>query len=65
MTHDSLKPCPFCGSPDVEMDEIDRGVYCACCNTCGVIGPAVQDAPSAAAARNIAADKWNQRIFIH
>lgn len=49
------QPCPFCGFDDVEIDEIDLGVYAVCCPECDAIGPWNYTSPEAALAL------WNQR----
>lgn len=33
------KPCPFCGEPDPVLDEVDAGIWCIVCDTCGAQGP--------------------------
>lgn len=67
-----LKPCPFCGSSDVEScPEGERGdgrpwfAYYAHCNNCDCDGPLVntngRDA-SPEAARGASIDLWNWRV---
>lgn len=34
-----LKPCPFCGGADLELEEIDEGYYVVACETCDAFGP--------------------------
>lgn len=55
MTSDN-RPCPFCGYHDVEIVEIDLGVYAVTCPECNAIGPRNYDSPYAALAT------WNQRV---
>lgn len=54
---DTLKPCPFCGSADVETDfvvtPIGKYLNVVCCG-CLACGPAHRTEPEAIAA-------WNQR----
>ena len=35
----TIKPCPFCGYDDVEIDVIDVGIVAICCPECMTIGP--------------------------
>ena len=35
MSEEALKPCPFCGSSDVEMEDHEEG-YGILCRNCGV-----------------------------
>ena len=52
-----IKPCPFCGHDDVEIDEIELGIVAICCPECQTIGPhqdGEQDTETAIA-------KWNDR----
>ena len=39
----SMKPCPFCGSGEVALDEISDDLWAVCCQDCGAIGPGVED----------------------
>lgn len=67
-----LKPCPFCGSPDVEScPEGERRdgrpwfVYYVHCNICDCDGPYVgTDGRNASpgAARDASIDLWNRRV---
>ena len=36
-----VRPCPFCGSRDIE-DDLYRGMQMVSCNTCGAKGPEVE-----------------------
>ncbi|MBD1229351.1 Lar family restriction alleviation protein [Xenorhabdus griffiniae] len=50
-----LKPCPFCGSGDTEMNSyLDDSWFFVQCNNCAVNGPEDYTAESARIA-------WNQR----
>lgn len=52
-----LKPCPFCGSEDCEVTDVDEILKTnwVICNQCGTFGP---DGSTEAEA----IEKWNQRI---
>ena len=56
MKEPTIYRCPFCGHEDVEIDEIDMGVFSVICPECETIGPAsrvsVEDAIL----------KWNWRM---
>lgn len=69
------KPCPFCGSTDVEscpLGERPDGkthlVYYVACNNCGSNGPLIQTCrsvvPSPDAARSASIDLWNWRAVV-
>lgn len=49
-----ILPCPFCAFDDVEIDEIDMGIYAVCCPECETIGPSGKSVP-------LAIDHWNKR----
>lgn len=51
------KPCPFCGTYDPSIDEVQPGVWALACNECGAIGPHYDT--GTAPERAIAA--WNMR----
>ena len=34
-----IKPCPFCGHDDVEIDEVSTSEFAVTCPECRVIGP--------------------------
>jgi Lar family restriction alleviation protein len=34
-----IKPCPFCGHDDVEIDEVSTSEFSVTCPECRVIGP--------------------------
>lgn len=67
-----LKPCPFCGSVDVEsypkgerQDGEAWSVYYVTCNNCGCIGPltpAYKYNVSSEKARNASVNLWNGRV---
>ena len=57
---DKLKPCPFCGNPNLLVDKgilenDELGNYFVCCNKCHVTGPAGYTAQEAVEA-------WNRRV---
>lgn len=56
MSKITIKPCPFCGHDDVEIDEIDLGIIAICCPECRTIGPH-QDGSQTV---EQAIDKWNK-----
>lgn len=72
MSEIKLKPCPFCGSQDVESyPEGERGggrawlVYYAACNACGCTGPIIKTCGcvgGAEAARDASINLWNGRV---
>ena len=33
--------CPFCGTPDPLLDEVDKGIWCIVCDACGAQGPII------------------------
>lgn len=39
MPENKLKPCPFCGSNKVEIENITTDRVAAFCGYCGVVGP--------------------------
>lgn len=55
MSHEN-QPCPFCGFDDVEIDEIDRGVFAVTCPECNATGPWDYNTPYGALAA------WNLRV---
>lgn len=65
MGSDSYKPCPFCGSPHVSMDDTDEVFRHIDCETCGARGPTAGDEDPASEesidhnARLLAAERWN------
>lgn len=36
---DQLEPCPFCGSTDVNMNQVPPDLWQASCSSCGATGP--------------------------
>lgn len=50
-----VKPCPFCGQDDVEIDEIDLRCFAVCCPDCECIGPVVKTTVEDAI------EMWNKR----
>jgi Lar family restriction alleviation protein len=58
------KPCPFCGSSDVFVENMDAGVYRMWCNECAALGPPVERGDYGDG-RNLeehdATRAWNQR----
>lgn len=68
-----LKPCPFCGSVDVEYDSDGGFVVCQNEKDCGAMGPssdgeppfmAGADADEDEATRRSAVEKWNRRAKV-
>ncbi len=53
---DELKPCPFCGSTNLEVMEIDEGYAAIACGTCDAFGPMGLGDEGASL-------EWNQRAF--
>ncbi len=53
---DELKPCPFCGSTDLEVMDIDQGYAAIACGLCDAFGPMGLGGEGASA-------EWNQRVF--
>jgi Lar family restriction alleviation protein len=37
----TIKPCPFCGNEEVEIDEVGIGEFAIDCPECRAIGPIV------------------------
>lgn len=35
----TIRPCPFCGHDDVEIDKTGIAEYAVCCPECRAIGP--------------------------
>ena len=54
---EKLKPCPFCGSDDLEIyiKGTGRRKYAVCCNTCDARGERTKIKEEAATA-------WNRRV---
>lgn len=54
---EELKPCPFCGSEDVVLQEsiIYPGEYYVCCNVCGILTNRYSN-------RSLAISAWNKRV---
>ena len=61
MGNSKLKPCPFCGSNDVECFEISieiaPGKYGVGCNHCGISVTRIKS-------REEAVERWNRRAWI-
>jgi hypothetical protein len=60
---DPLAPCPFAlpaGPHEVEMTEVDLGVWTPCCNTCGCTGP-IENFDNASQTAERGAELWNAR----
>jgi Lar family restriction alleviation protein len=51
----TIKPCPFCGHEDVEIDEVATHEYSVCCPECGCVGPVDTASPQ------YAITLWNVR----
>jgi Lar family restriction alleviation protein len=53
---EELKPCPFCGDESVNVfKSIDRDIWYASCNKCGV-------RTEGDTSEELAIDKWNRRV---
>lgn len=51
-----LKPCPFCGSEMIQVEELSiPGLWCATCLICTCVGPGTNRTPDQAARA------WNKR----
>jgi len=64
--NDDLKPCPFCGSKDIESGEAliekeDKLYSQAGCNNCGALGPVKQAHPELANRDDASNNAWNIR----
>jgi Lar family restriction alleviation protein len=60
--NDDLKPCPFCGSTDLEQFDNDWGWPVVSCNKCKASGPIPQDATASDdMLRSVAVVLWNTR----
>ncbi len=55
-SHMLILDCPFCGSDNVVVDEIDKDIIAICCEECQVIGPHTDGTHSLA----LAIEKWNK-----
>lgn len=53
--HTLQNPCPFCGSHDVEVIEVDSDRFCVLCKECEAQGPAGSES-------YIALFKWNSYV---
>ena len=51
---DELKPCPFCGSPNVRIIEVTDCGYFGTCDGCDVVADPVE-------LQTIAIENWNTR----
>ena len=59
-----LRPCPFCGSTELEIEEVDPEVYAVGCNSCGAMGPAVRNSKDAERAAVMSASAlWNSSPY--
>lgn len=34
-------PCPFCGTTEPLLDEVDKGIWAIVCDSCGTQGPII------------------------
>lgn len=50
----TVRDCPFCGSGNVEIDEVTVGEYAVGCNECQALGPICSDVMTTIRA-------WNER----
>lgn len=58
-----LAPCPFmlpAGPHELEVVEVDTGVWAVCCKTCGATGP-IENYENASQTAERAAELWNLR----
>ena len=53
-----VKPCPFCGHDDVEIDEVDINEFAVMCPECRSMGPISHPVMDAIA-------KWNDRCQVN
>lgn len=54
----NLKPCPFCGSMELEVEENDFGDIVVSCESCFTEGPVAHSKSNAVAL-------WNERKVIY
>lgn len=57
MSAPAVKPCPFCGDADPQIDEIDMGIWALVCEGCKTIGPHEDGHQTA----EQAIERWNRR----
>ncbi len=57
---DRLKPCPFCGSKDLEYEFSGSQGYIKC-NSCYALGPEAAEAADPICDVDAAFDIWNKR----
>lgn len=58
------KPCPFCGSSDTAVDEVDDWVYAVICLKCDATGPTIgrQVGGTEEERKQAARDAWDARV---
>jgi len=35
----TIKPCPFCGNDELDVEDIEMGIFAVVCVVCNTIGP--------------------------
>lgn len=58
---EKLKPCPFCGGTDIEVESSDYGGPYVFCNDCGALGPPTRWTDETADDHARARALWNTR----
>jgi Lar family restriction alleviation protein len=53
----TIKPCPFCGNDELDVEDIEMGIFAVVCVVCNTIGPH-QDGEQST---DEAVGKWNER----
>lgn len=57
---EKLKPCPFCGSDDLEING-SPAMFWVTCNKCNCEGPYFTNRGEVMRSKNKAAEWWNER----
>lgn len=60
MSAEQIRPCPFCGDSDPQIDEVEAEVWALVCNGCGCTGP-IESYYNAKQTPERATELWNQR----
>jgi Lar family restriction alleviation protein len=55
----AIKPCPFCGSKDIEYA---GGAFTLTCNNCGALGPTDYEGKEFQTIEDAFIDAWNERV---
>jgi Lar family restriction alleviation protein len=60
---EELKPCPFCGSANVEVQAFRHGSECYTvrCDGCGALGPLKRSSAGSHISWDLAMEAWNTR----